>query len=159
MMTTTIADRLTDDLKHAMRTGDTQRRDVIRFLRSALKNAEIEKRSALVDADVVEVIQAQIKQRRDSIDAFEQAGRQDLAARESAELAVLEEYLPADQKPLDETELHSIVSETIAELGLSGPGDMRVLMPALIERTAGRADNRLLSKIASTELQQVKPNR
>jgi uncharacterized protein YqeY len=70
-MTTTIADRLTDDLKSSMRTGDTQRRDVIRFLRSAIKNAEIEKRRALEDDDVIEVIQAQIKQRRDSIDAFQ----------------------------------------------------------------------------------------
>src|SRR5690606_8310190 len=158
-MAKTIADRLNDDLKAAMRAGDTQRRDVIRYLRSALHNYEIEKRAPLDDADAVEVIQAQIKQRRDSIEAYQQAGRQDLAERELAELAVLEEYLPAELKPMSEDEMRQLVVDTIQEMGLSGPGDMRVLMPALIEKAAGRADNRVLSKIASAELQQGKTHR
>lgn len=152
-MATTIAERLNEDLKEAMRTGDTHRRDVIRYLRSALHNYEIEKRAPLDESDAVEVIQAQIKQRRDSIEAYEQAGRTDLADRERAELKLLEEYLPADLKPMDEEEMRQLVVETIRELNLSGPGDMRLLMPALIEKAAGRADNRVLSKIASTELQ------
>jgi uncharacterized protein YqeY len=137
-----------------MKAGDTHRRDVIRLLRSAMKYQEIEVRRPLEDADSIEVIQAQIKQRRDSIDAFEQGGRTDLADKEKAELTVLEEYLPAELRPMDADVLQSIVEETIRELGLSSPADMRVLMPALIQKTAGRADNRLLSKMATAKLQE-----
>ncbi len=158
-MTSVIAENLNDDLKNAMKSGDTQRRDVIRYLRAALKNKEIELGRNLEDPDVVEVIEFQIKQRRDSIDAFEKAGRDDLANKERQELAVLEDYLPGDRRPLGETELREIVIKAIADLGLSGPQDMRVLMPALIEQTAGRADNRLLSRIAGTELQEVSTSR
>ena len=147
-----IGDRLVEDLKTAMRAGDSERRDVIRLVRSALKNREIEIGQPLDDDDEIEVIQAQIKQRRDSIDAFESAGRDDLAVTERRELEILLDYLPAEHKPLDTADLEALVDEKIVELDLTGPADMRLLMPALIQATAGRADNRELSTLASTAL-------
>lgn len=148
-----LADRLANDLKSAMKSGDTLRRDVIRYLRSSVKNQEIELRRPLTGDESIAVVQAQIKQRRDSIDAFEKAGRSDLADKETAELAVLMEYLPAELRPLDESQLRDVVARKVDELGLSGPSDMRMLMPALIQATEGRADNRLLSRLATEELQ------
>jgi len=135
-----------------MKRGDTVRRDTIRMLRSALKNHEIELRHPLQDDDETDVIQAQIKQRRDSIEAFDKAGRTDLADKERRELDIILNYLPDDLRPLDEAELVRIVAEKADELDLNSPGDMRTLMPALIEATSGRADNRLLSTLASAEL-------
>ena len=152
-MSAGLAERLADDLKTAMRSGDTLRRDVIRYVRSAVKNREIDVHRPLTEDESIDVIQAQIKQRRDSIDAFEKAGRTDLVEKESSELAVIMDYLPDHLKPLDEPELRELVERKVEELGLSGPSDMRQLMPALIEETQGRADNRLLSRLATEELQ------
>ena len=149
-----MSNRLVEDLKAAMRSGDNERRDVIRLVRSAFKNREIEIGRELDSDNELEVIQAQIKQRRDSIDAFDSAGRDDLADKERAELEILLEYLPADQKPLDTSDLQALVEEKIDELDLQGPADMRALMPALIEATAGRADNRELSTLASNALRE-----
>lgn len=162
-----LDERLTTDLKEAMRGGDTARRDVIRFLRAALKNAQIARvqvpegagvaddtapvaRSAdrdrpLDDAEELIVLQRQIKQRQDAIEQFAQAGRDDLVARESAQLAILQDYLPAG---LDAAELDALVRSVIAETGASGPRDMKLVMPALIARAAGRADSRALSDAA-----------
>lgn len=147
-----MSERLVDDLKRAMKEGDTARRDVIRLLRSAVKNQEIEVGHQLDDDEAVDVVQAQIKQRRDSIDAFSSAGRTDLSDKEQQELDILLEYFPAELKPLSEDELNHIVVAKIDELRLSKPADMRTLMPTLIEATSGRADNRLLSTLASDEL-------
>ena len=151
-MSTSIPDRLVEDLKTAMKSGDTDRRDAIRLLRAAVKNQEIEVGHALEPQEATEVVQAQIKQRRDSIDAFSKAGRTDLADKEQRELDILLDYLPDELKPIDEDELKQIVQQKADELGLSEPGDMRQLMPALIEATGGRADNRLLSALAAEEL-------
>lgn len=151
-MSTSIPDRLVEDLKTAMKSGDTERRDAIRLLRSAVKNREIEVGRALESQEATEVVQAQIKQRRDSIEAFSKAGRTDLADKEQRELDILLDYLPDELKPIDEGELRRIVAQRADELGLSEPGEMRQLMPALIEATGGRADNRLLSALASEEL-------
>jgi hypothetical protein len=151
---TSIAEILVADLKDAMKSGDNERRDVIRMLRSALKYQEIELRRALEDDDTIAVIQAQIKQRRDSIEAFDGAGRTDLANRERAELDILLSFLPDELRPLDQAELERIVAAKVEELDLHSPGDMRVLMPVLIAATSGRADNRLLSTLAAAELRQ-----
>lgn len=151
-MAATISERLVNDLKAAMRAGDTERRNVIRLLRSAFKNQEIELGHGLDSVEELDVVQAQIKQRRDSIDAFSKAGRTDLAEKEQKELDILLEYLPAEMKPIEEDDLRVIVERKVNELGLQGPGDMRLLMPALIEETGGRADNRLLSTLAAAEL-------
>lgn len=151
-MSETLTQRLTDDMKAAMRSNDNVRRDVLRYLRSAVKNEEIEMKHPATDDEVVDVIQRQIKQRRDSIQAYQEGGRADLAETEQKELEILEEYLPDDQKPLDEDALVELVKEKADELDVSGPADMKVLMPALIDATSGRADNRLLSRLAADEL-------
>jgi hypothetical protein len=148
-----LSSRLANDLKTAMKSGETLRRDVIRFLLSSVKNREIEFRRPLSEEEAIEVVQTQIKQRRDSIDAFEKAGRIDLAEKETSELEILMDYLPGELRPLDESQLRELVVRTVEELGLAGPADMRTLMPALIRETEGRADNRLLSKLANEELQ------
>lgn len=151
-MAALISERLVEDLKTAMKSGDSDRRDVVRLLRSALKNHQIELRHELDNEEEIEVVQAQIKQRRDSIEAYDSAGRDDLASKERRELDILLDYLPAELKPIDESELERIVAAKVDELGLSSPGDMRTLMPALIEETGGRADNRVLSQLATAEL-------
>lgn len=160
-----LDERLMVDLKTAMRSGDTTRRDVIRYLRAALKNAQIariefsEDQSAgeaevqraadrdqpLGDAEELAVLQRQIKQRQDSIEQFDRAGRADLVERESGQLAILREYLPPG---LSQDEIDAITREVIAETGASGAKDMKLVMPALIARAAGRADSRALSDAA-----------
>ncbi len=145
-----VAQRLTDDLKSAMLSGDVRRRDVIRFLRSAVKNAEIDLRRDLNDAEIQDVIRTQIKQRRDSVDMFRRGGRAELADEEEAQIAVLQTYLP---QPIDEQELREIVRAQADALGASGPRDMGRLMPALMAATNGRAEGRVLSQLAREELE------
>lgn len=132
-----------------MREGDTQRRDVIRYLRSALGNREIELRRELTDDDVIAVIRTQIKQSSDAADIFRSAERLDLAEKEDAQVAILREYLPAQ---MSDEELTAIVREIITEHDLSGPGDMGKLMPRVMERVGDRAEGRTISKVAREEL-------
>ncbi len=136
-------------MKQAIRSGDTERRDVIRYLRSVLANREIELRRPLSDDEVVGLIQTQIKQRDDAKELFRQANREDLAVLEERQVAILSDYLP---EQLSEQDLAQIVSESAAELGVSGPADMGKLMPRLIEKVQGRADGRTLSRLAREEL-------
>jgi uncharacterized protein YqeY len=201
----TIADRLTADLKEAMRGGDTLRRDVIRLVLAAIKNAELVKNGPLTpdevaaalkqaglslprdqvnptleaswasrrgepvpagldpravaalaaageakaaksgplsDAEVEEILQRQAKQRRDSIDAYRAGGRDDLAAKEEAELAILVSYLP---QPLTTDELRELARTAIAEVGASGPRDMGKVMPIVMARAGARADGKAVS--------------
>lgn len=144
-----LADRLDRDLKEAMRAGDNRRRDVIRFLRAAITNASFEKRADLTDDEILDVIRYQIKQRRDSIDLFRAGGRDELAAEEEAQIAVLQPYLPAQ---LDHDELVEIVQRVARELGARSPRDMARLMPAVLAETDGRAEGRVLSELARQEL-------
>ena len=132
-----------------MRDGDTRRRDVIRYLRSVIKNVEIERRRELSDDEILGVIRAQLKQRRESIDIFAKAQRADLVANEEAQIAVLEPYLPAQ---LDDNELRALVSRVADELNVSAPRDMGRLMPALLDVAAGRVDGRRLSEAARSEI-------
>ena len=144
-----LADQLVNDLKDAMRAGDTRRRDVIRFLRAAIKNASIERGRELTDDEILGLVRYQIKQRRDSVDLFRKGNRADLADEEEAQIALLEPYLPAQ---MDDAELQSIVQRVASELQVNGPRDMSKLMPALLAATGGRADGRRLSEAARAEL-------
>ncbi len=144
-----LEERLTADLKEAMRAGDTVKRDVIRYLRAGLKNAQIERGQPLGESDELAVLQQQIKQRQDAIEQFQAGGRADLVERESGQLAVLRGYLPAELTP---AELDDLVGSVIAETGATGPRDLGRVMPLLIERAAGRADNRTLSEAARRRL-------
>lgn len=144
-----ISDQLVEDLKQAMRGKDTQRRDVIRYLRSALVNRGIELRRELDDDDVLAVIRTQIKQSSDAADIFRSAERQDLADKEEAQIAILREYLPAQ---MPESEVADVAQRIIDEQGLSGPGDMGKLMPPLLAEIGDRAEGRVVSQAARDAL-------
>jgi len=144
----TIAEQVDADLKDAMRAGDSARRDALRLLRAALKNAEIERRGGdagpLQERDVRAVIQKQIKQRRDSVEQFRKGNREDLAAKEEAEIAVFQTYLP---QALDEATMRAAAEAVIAELGAEGPKDMGKVMPAVLARLGENADRGALAAI------------
>ncbi|MFN9746993.1 MAG: GatB/YqeY domain-containing protein [Betaproteobacteria bacterium] len=133
----TLKDRIQDDMKAAMRAKDSERLSTIRMLLAAMKQREVDERIVLDDAAVVSIVDKLIKQRRDSIAAFQQAARDDLVAKESAEVAVLQAYLPAR---LSADEVAAAVAALVAELGASGPGDMGRVMAAAKSRLGGSAE-------------------
>ena len=135
--------RLTDDMKTAMKAGDKDRLGVIRLLNAAIKQREVDERVQLDDAQVLAVLEKQMKQRRDSLTQYEAAGRHDLAAVERMELGVIQAYLP---EQLDEAEIAAIVAATIAETGASGPRDMGKVMGAIRAKVQGRADMQQVSE-------------
>ena len=132
-----LKQKINDDIKAAMLAKDTERRDTIRLLTAAIKQKEVDERIELDDAGVIAVIDKMVKQRKDSITAFEQGGRADLAAKEAAELVVLQAYLPAR---LSADEVTAEVKAIVAELGAKGPGDMGKVMGAVKAKLAGKAD-------------------
>ena len=136
-----LKDRITEDMKTAMRAKDSERLGTIRLLQAAIKQKEVDERVVLDDVAVIAIVDKLIKQRKDSIAAFTQAGRQDLADKEAAELAVLQAYLPAR---LSADEVAAEVKAIVAELGASGQGDrgkvMGKVMGAVKSRLAGKAD-------------------
>ena len=132
-----LKDQITDDMKAAMRAKDSERLGTIRLLTAAIKQKEVDERVELDDAAVVAVLDKMVKQRKDSITAFEQGGRADLAAKEAAEPAVLQAYLP---QRLSADEVAAEVRAIVAELGASGPGDMGKVMGVVKTRLAGKAD-------------------
>ena len=140
--------KLTDDLKQAMRSGDKERRSVIRLLMAAVNNAEIARRAALDDADILGIIAKEMRQRQESIDAFKQGNRQDLVAQEEAAVAILQEYLP---QQMTREEIVEAARRVIEELGAQGPGDKGKVMPNLIAQLKGRADGREINAVV-TEL-------
>ena len=133
----TLKDRITEDMKSAMRAKDTARLSTIRLLLAAIKQREVDERITLTDADVVGVIDKMIKQRRDSITQFEAGNRQDLADAERAEIAVLAGYMP---QPLSDADVDAMIDEAITASGASGMAAMGKVMGALRPRLAGRAD-------------------
>jgi uncharacterized protein YqeY len=137
-----LKERITEDMKTAMRAKDADRLGTIRMLMAAMKQKEVDERITLDDTAVVAIVDKLIKQRKDSISQFGQAGRDDLVAKESAELVVLEAYLPAR---LSEDEINAGVLALAAELGAKGPGDMGRMMGAAKQRFAGNADLGLVS--------------
>ena len=137
-----LKDRVTEDMKSAMRARDGERLSTIRMLLAACKQREVDERIVLDDAAVVGLVDKLIKQRKDSVAAFEQGGRADLVAKESAEIAVLQAYLP---QRLSADEIAAAVAAIVAELGASGPGDMGRAMAAAKAQLAGKAEMALVS--------------
>ena len=129
-----LKERITDDMKAAMRAKDSERLGTIRLLTAAMKQKEVDERVELDDVAVIGIVDKMLKQRKDSIEAFEKAGRQDLADKEKAEVAVLQAYLPAR---LSADEVAAEVKAIVAELGDKGPGDMGKVMGAVKSRLAG----------------------
>lgn len=139
-----LTEQLTQDLKNAMKEGDTTRRNTIRLLRSAIKNAEIDKGRALSEAELLDVVAKQAKQRRDSIQEYEKAGRSDLVEQEQAELEILEGYLP---RQLAEGEIRARAEAAIAELGVSGMTGMGQVMQRLMAELKGQADGKVVNQV------------
>ncbi len=160
----TLKDRIQSDLNDAMRARDETRKSALRMLISAIRNAEIPAapeddaaleamasaaKAGLDDAAVTDVIQKQVKQRRDSIDAFRKAKRDDLAVKEEAELAILQVYLPAEAT---REEIEAAARKIVAETGASGPRDMAKVMPLMSAEFKGRADGRVINEVVRSLL-------
>ncbi|KAG2489715.1 hypothetical protein HYH03_011822 [Edaphochlamys debaryana] len=151
-----LVDRIKSDMKDAMKAKDQVRLDAIRFLSAAIKQREIDMREsggAMSDDEVIKVIQKLVKQRKDSIESYKSGGRDDLVAKEQAELGLLEAYLPA---MMSREEVEALVLQVIAELGASGPKAMGPVMKAVTARSGGRADNKAISDVAKAKLQPPK---
>jgi uncharacterized protein YqeY len=141
--------QITEDMKAAMRSGDTRRRDAIRLLQAAIKQREVDERIELDDAAVVAVIEKMLKQRKDSISQYEAAHRQDLADVEKYEMGVLQHYMP---QALSDNDVESAVSEAISAAGAKGQQDMGRVMAILKPKLAGRADMGKVSALVKTRL-------
>ena len=148
----TIPEQVDHDLKEAMKAREADRLSVLRMLKAAIKNAAIEKggqAGVLDDTEATAVVRKQVKQRQDSIAAFEKGNRPELAAKEQAEIVTLEKYLP---QALDSGELGRLVDEAIAEVGATGKAQMGAVMKALGPKVAGRADGKTLSQAVQQRL-------
>lgn len=137
-----LKERIQEDMKAAMRAREAERLGTIRLLLAACKQREVDERITLDDAAVVSIVDKLVKQRKDSIAAFQQGGRQDLADKEAAEVKVLEAYLP---QRLSADEVQARVAALVAELGAAGPGDMGRVMAAAKTRLGGQAEMGLVS--------------
>jgi len=147
-----LSDRVDSDLKTAMREKNAVKLGVLRMLKAALTNATIEKSGAdseLTDAEAIQVIRKQVKQRQDSIESFEKGGRADLAAKEKDESSILQSYLP---QGMSADEISKVVRETIAEVGATSKAQMGAVMKALQAKVAGRADGKTLSTEVQRQL-------
>jgi hypothetical protein len=144
-----LKQQITDDMKAAMRAGDTRRRDAIRLLQAAIKQREVDERITLDDAAVISVIEKMLKQRRDSIIQYESASRHDLADAEKYEVSVLQAYMP---QALSDSEVDGAVSEAISATGAKGQQDIGRVMAVLKPRLSGRADMGKVSSLVKARL-------
>ena len=133
----TLKERITEDMKSAMRASDKERLSTIRMVQAAIKQREVDERIALDDTQVLAVLEKMVKQRRESIAAFEQGGRADLADKEKAEILILSAYLP---EQLSEAEVDALIRAAIADTGAASMKDMGKVMGAVKAKAAGRAD-------------------
>jgi len=144
-----LKEKLADDLKDALRQGDESRKTAIRMTMWAIKNGEVAAGKPMEDKDVIATLAKQVKQRRESIEEFGKAGRQDLVAKEEAEMRVLQAYLPPE---MGREEILAEVRKVIDEVGARGPGDKGRVMQAVMPRLAGRAEGRIISDVVSEQL-------
>ena len=144
-----LKERITQDMKDAMRSGEKERLGYIRMLQAAIKQREVDERITLDDTQVLAVIEKMIKQRREAIAQFEAGGRADLAAKELAEVALLQTYMP---EPLSQAEVEALVAAAITETGAASVKDMGKVMALVKTRAAGRADMSAVSAIIKSKL-------
>ncbi len=144
-----LKERLDAEMKAAMKDKDALKLSTIRMLKSAIKYREIEVMKPLDDAGVQGVLASEIKRRRDSVEQYKAGNRQDLADKETAEIAILQAYLP---QQLTQAELEAKVDEVIARVGAKGPKDMGAVMKALVPELAGRAENKVVSELVKQRL-------
>ncbi len=144
-----ISEQLNSAMKEAMKAKDSLRLGAIRLIRAAIKNREIEERKELDDQAVIAVLSSLAKQRRDSIEAYRESGREELAQKEEQELLVIQDFLP---RQLTEDEIRRIVDAAVAEVGANSPKDMGRVMKIVAPKTTGRADGRLVSELVKARL-------
>lgn len=147
-----LKDRLSDDLKDAMRQRDAKRRDTLRLLLSAIRYEEIARKGDLDDEAVTQTLSKQAQQRRDSIEAYEKGDRPDLVAQEQAELEIIRAYLP---EPMSAEEVGAIVQAAIADAGATGPQDMGKVMGRIMPQVRGRADGKQVSALVQERLRSI----
>ena len=147
-----IQARLQEDLKQAMRDKDTIRRSVLRYLRSEIHNEEIAKQTELDDEGIIIVLTRQVQQRRDSIEVYEAANRQDLVEKEKGELAIIFEYMP---QQMSTEEITDVVRQAIQDADAAGPGDMGKVMGRIMRQVRGKADGKEVNSIVSEELKRL----
>ena len=145
----TLRERLHDNTIAAMRSGDELRRDTLRMVQNAVYNIEKARKVTLTDDDILAVIVRETKTRRESVDAFRKGGREDLVAKEEAEIAILAEYLP---EPLTEDDVRALVDQGIAETGATSARDLGKVMGWLSPRIRGRADGKVVSGLVAQAL-------
>ncbi|MCM3633241.1 MULTISPECIES: GatB/YqeY domain-containing protein [Paenibacillus] len=145
-----LSDRLTDDMKQAMKDKDKFRLSTIRMVRASVLNLEKDLRRSLDENEMLDILSREIKQRKDSLQEFKKAGREDLVENLAAEIDIISKYLP---EQLTEEEIQEIVRQTIQELGASSKADMGKVMGALMPKTKGRADGKLVNQIVQQFLQ------
>lgn len=144
-----LKQRLTEDMKTAMKAGEKDRLGTIRLINAAIKQKEVDERVEMDDTLVLAILEKMMKQRKDSVSQFEAANREDLAVIERAEMAIIEQYLPAK---LGETQVLAVIDAVIAETGATGPADMGKVMGAIKPKLAGQADMGEVSKLIKQRL-------
>ena len=142
-------DQILEDLKGAMRSGDTKRRETLRLLTAAFKQVEVDERKELSEDDVISILTSEAKKRREAIEEAEKAGREELAAQEKYELDLIQTYLP---QQLSRAEIEKYVREAVQEVGATTPKDMGKVMKVLMPRLQGRADGKLVNTIVKEVL-------
>jgi len=143
-----LKQKLSDDIKQAMKSGDTVKRSTLRMLMSSINNAEIAKKASLEDSDVLGIIAKEVKQHQESITSFKEGNRPDLVAKEEAEMAILQDYLP---EQMTREDIVAEAKQVIAAVGAQGPGDKGKVMKDLMPRLKGRADGKEINEVV-TEL-------
>jgi uncharacterized protein YqeY len=146
-----LKQRLTDELKQSMKGGDTVKRSTLRLLLAAINNAEIAKRATLDDTDILGIIAKEVRQHQESIESFKQGNRQDLVAKEEAEMAILQGYLP---QQMTREEIVATARQIIGEVGARGPGDKGKVMQQIIPKLKGRADGKEINAVVTELLSQ-----
>jgi hypothetical protein len=148
-----LKEKLADDLKNAMKSGDKIKLEVVRMLQTMLKRKEVEKRAEgkeLTEDDEIQVIRSEIKKRKEAIELFEKGGRMDLAEKEKKELEILNTYLP---EQMSEEEIANFVDKVIQEVGATGPKDIGKVMGAVMKQLKGKAEGEIVQKIVKEKLQ------
>lgn len=145
-MESSLKTKLNDDLRQALRGGDSLRCSVIRMLLSAMNYSEIAKQTTLTDSDILGVIAKEIKQRKESIEAYKQANRPELAAKEETEMAILKAYMP---EQMSHDEIISLAKKIIVEVGAQGPRDKNKVMPKLMPMVKGKADGQEVNTVVN----------
>jgi hypothetical protein len=148
---TDLQNRITEDIKQAMKAGDTVKRDTLRMLLSSVKNAANDKLASLDEAEVAAVVAKDVRRHLESIDAFKKGNRPDLVAKEEAEMAILQKYMP---KQLSRDEIIAAVKEVIAAVGAKGPGDKGKVMQQIMPKLKGKAEGKEINEVVMQLLNQ-----